>query len=276
MPFFQRLAAACSRNQSYLCIGLDPDPARLPVPDVLTFLRTVIDATADLACAYKPNAAFFEALGPGGWEVLVRTVEAVPDGVPVILDGKRGDIGSTAAAYARAAFDVAGADAVTANPYLGGDALAPFLEREDRGVYVLCRTSNPGARDLQDLAVQGEDGGTRPLYLAVAERARRWNRHGNVGLVVGATYPEEMQAVRRACPDLPFLVPGVGAQGGDLAAAVRAALDAGGGGFVIAASRQVLYAGDGREFAAAARRAAQELRDAVNRHREAALSAPPG
>ncbi|HEY8491638.1 MAG TPA: orotidine-5'-phosphate decarboxylase [Dehalococcoidia bacterium] len=273
MSFFQRLAAASGRNRSYLCIGLDPDPARLPVPDVLTFNRAVIEATADLACCYKPNAAFFEALGPQGWEVLVRTVEAVPDGIPVVLDAKRGDIGSTAAAYARAAFDVLGADAVTASPYLGEDALAPFLEWEDRGVYVLCRTSNPGARDVQDLRAVREDGTTVPLYLAVAERARGWNRAGNVGLVVGATYPEEMRAVRAACPELPFLVPGVGAQGGDLAAAVGAALDAEGGGFVIAVSRQVLYAGSGREFAAAARAAARELRDAINRHREAALAA---
>jgi orotidine-5'-phosphate decarboxylase len=205
-------------------------------------------------------------------DVLQRTVEAVPKGIPVIGDGKRGDIGSTAEAYARALFDVYGFDAATVNPYLGGDALAPFLERADRGVFVLCRTSNPGGADLQDRLIAA-DGGARPLYEVVAELARdRWNAHGNVGLVVGATYPEELGRIRQLCPDMTFLLPGVGAQGADVAAAVRNALDKGGGGFIITSSRQILYASSGKDYAQAARRAAQALRDEINRQREVALA----
>jgi orotidine-5'-phosphate decarboxylase len=208
-------------------------------------------------------------------DVLQRTVEAIPKGIPVIADGKRGDIGSTAEAYARALFDVFGFDAATVNPYLGGDAIAPFLERADRGVFVLCRTSNPGGADLQDRLIAA-DGGARPLYEVVAELARdKWNAHGNVGLVVGATYPEELGRIRQLCPDMTFLLPGVGAQGADVAAAVRNALDEGGGGFIITSSRQILYASSGRDYAQAARRAAQALRDEINRQREVALASRP-
>jgi orotidine-5'-phosphate decarboxylase len=275
VSFFHRLAAASSRNQSYLCVGLDPDPSRIPVPDVAAFNRAVIEATADLVCCYKPNVAFYEALGDEGMEVLVRTLEAVPEGIPVIGDAKRGDVGSTAAAYAKALFDVRGFDAVTVNGYGGEDAVAPFLERPDRGVYVWCRSSNPGAAELQDAPVAREDGSTLPFYLLLAERAAAWNRHGNVGLVAGATYPQDIRAIRERCPDLPLLVPGVGAQGGDLEAAVAAAVDANGGGFVISATRQVLYAGGRDDYAPAARAVARDLRDAINRHREAALSTTP-
>ena len=274
--FFAKLQEAIQRNHSFLCVGLDPDPARLPERDVAAFNRAIVEATADLVCVYKPNLAFYEALGPRGMDVLQRTVEAIPKGIPVIADGKRGDIGSTAEAYARALFDVYGFDAATVNPYLGGDALAPFLERADRGVFVLCRTSNPGGADLQDRLIAA-DGGTRPLYEVVAELARdRWNAHGNVGLVVGATYPEELGRIRQLCPDLTFLLPGVGAQGADVAAAVRNALDEGGGGFIITSSRQILYASSGKDYAQAARRAAQALRDEINRQREVALASRPG
>lgn len=270
--FFAKLREAIQRNHSFLCVGLDPDPARLPEKDVAAFNRAIVEATADVACVYKPNLAFYEALGPRGMDVLQRTVEAVPKGIPVIGDGKRGDIGSTAEAYARALFDVYGFDAATVNPYLGGDALAPFLERADRGVFVLCRTSNPGGADLQDRLIAA-DGRARPLYEVVAELARdRWNAHGNVGLVVGATYPEELGRIRQLCPDMTFLLPGVGAQGADVAAAVRNALDKGGGGFIITSSRQILYASSGKDYAQAARRAAQALRDEINRQREVALA----
>ncbi|MDP2949953.1 MAG: orotidine-5'-phosphate decarboxylase [Chloroflexota bacterium] len=274
--FFVKLREAVQRNHSFLCVGLDPDPSLLPEKDVLAFNRAIIEATADLACAYKPNLAFYEALGPAGLEVLQRTVEAVPEGVPTIADAKRGDIGNTAAAYARALFDVYGFDAATVNPYLGGDALGPFLERADKGVFVLCRTSNPGGADLQDRLVVA-DGGSRPLYEVVAELAQeKWNARGNVGLVVGATYPQELGRVRQLCPRLTFLLPGVGAQGADVAAAVGNALDEQGGGFIISSSRQILYASSGRDYAQAARRAAQALRDEINRQREAILAARSG
>jgi len=274
--FFAKLREAIQRNESFLCVGLDPDPSRLPERDVAAFNRAIVEATADLVCVYKPNLAFYEALGPQGMEVLHQTVEAIPKDIPVIGDAKRGDIGSTAQAYARALFDAYGFDAVTVNPYLGGDALAPFLERTDKGVFVLCRTSNPGGADLQDRLIGG-DGDGRPLYEVVAQLARdKWNVYGNVGLVVGATYPEELGRIRQLCPNMTFLLPGVGAQGADVAAAVRNALDEEGGGFIIASSRQILYASSGRDYAQAARGAAQALRDEINRQREAALASRSG
>ena len=268
MTFREKLRAAAARNHSLLCVGLDPQPSQIPIADVTAFHRAIIDATADLVCAYKPNSAFYEALGLDGWRTLADTVAAVPDGIPVILDGKRGDIGHSAAAYAVACFDVIGADAVTVSPYMGGDSLRPFFDRAEKTTFVLCRTSNPGAADLQDRATQGE-----PLYLRVASLAREWGRpHENAGLVVGASDVEALAAVRRRCPDLLILLPGIGAQGGDLAAAVAAGLDAEGGGLLVNASRSVLYASSGPDFAAAARSEAQRLRDAIN----AALDAPRG
>ena len=288
MSFFQKLARAVERNDSLLCVGLDPDPDRLPeglrakqggVGDVAAFQRAVIEATSDLVCAYKPNLAFYEALGEAGAEALRATLAAIPTDVPVIGDAKRGDVGHTARAYARALFDGWGFDAVTVSPYLGGDSVEPFLEREERGVFLLCRTSNPGARDFQDLPVLagegspgGEEGAARPLFEVVAERARQWNTRGNVGLVVGATYPEELGRLRELCPQMTFLVPGVGAQGGDLEACLHRGLDAGGSGLIINVSRQVLYASQGDDFAAAARRVALALRDEIGRLREAVLS----
>ncbi|HEU4326861.1 MAG TPA: orotidine-5'-phosphate decarboxylase [Roseiflexaceae bacterium] len=267
MSFHDLLAGASDRNRSLLCVGLDPDPARLPEElrtasdPVYSFCAALIEATADLACAFKPNIAFYEALGPTGMETLRRVIAAVPAGIPVILDAKRGDIGSTAEAYARAVFEQLGVNAVTLNPYLGGDSLAPFLRYRDRGCILLCKTSNPGSADVQDLMLA--DG--RPLYLEVARRAQQdWNSAGNVGLVVGATHPQELAAVRGLCPDMPLLVPGVGAQGGDLAAAVRGAVDARGGGALINVSRGIMYASDGPDFAEAARREALRLREAIN------------
>jgi orotidine-5'-phosphate decarboxylase len=271
--FFDKLERAAQRNGSLLCVGLDPDPAQMPVSDVAAFNRAIIEATAELVCAYKPNLAFYEALGERGLAALRDTLAAIPADIPVIADGKRNDIGNTAKAYARALFDELGVDAATVNPYLGGDAVEPFLEREEKAAFILCRTSNPGARDLQDLLVSAPGGGeARPLFEMVAEMARRWNSRGNVGLVVGATYPEELKRVRRLCPEMTFLVPGVGAQGGDVAAVIGNGLDKAGRGLIINVSRQVLYASREKDFAVAAAGAARQLRDEIARERERALA----
>jgi len=257
--FRAKYEAAAARSGSLLCVGLDPDPAQLPPGiDCLTFLRTVIEATADLVCCFKPNAAFFEADGAAGWEDLRATIAAAPADVPMLLDAKRGDVGHTSSFYARAVFETLDADAVTVSPYLGSDGIEPLRAYADRHSFVLCRTSNAGAREFQDLLVDG-----RPLYEHVAVRAQAWNTRGNVGLVVGATYPEEAARIRLLCPELLFLVPGVGAQQGDLQAAVRAARDAHGGGVLVNASRAVLYASRGADYAQAARAAARTLRDAI-------------
>ncbi|MFQ5342324.1 MAG: orotidine-5'-phosphate decarboxylase [Anaerolineae bacterium] len=251
--FFEMLEHTIEQNGSLLCVGLDPRLEWIPDRDVLGFNRRMVDATSDLACVYKPNVAFYEALGVEGLMALKATIDYIhARGLPVILDAKRGDIGSTARAYAQAAFDVWEVDAITVNPYLGGDALEPFIARQDRGVFVLCHTSNPGARDLQDLEVAG-----LPLYHHVAQLAGRWNQHGNIGLVIGATYPQEIAAIRAGAPDTWFLVPGVGAQGGDLEAAVSAGLNTAGHGLVINAARSIIYADDPRE-------AARDLRDRIN------------
>jgi orotidine-5'-phosphate decarboxylase len=234
---------------------------------LVTFNTAIVDATADLVCAYKPNAAFYERHGAAGWNALARTIAYIhshyPD-VPVLLDAKRGDIGSTAHAYADALFDTLGADAVTLHPYLGSDALQPFLRRADRGCFILAHTSNPGADEFQHLTLRTADGMEEPLYLAVARTvAQRWNANGNCGLVVGATYPEQLEVIRQAVGDLPLLIPGIGAQGGDLAAVMRVGLDSQGAGLLISASRSIIYASSGADFADAARREAQQLRDAI-------------
>lgn len=272
MSFRHKLARATEVNRSLLCVGLDPDPARIRNEDIGSLLCAVVEATSDLVCAYKANLAFYEQLGEAGYAALRKVLAAIPADVPTIADAKRGDVAHTAEAYARALFDQLGFDAATVNPYLGGDAVAPFVERPDRGAFIVCRTSNPGAVDLQDLPVTTE-AGQRPLYQAVAELAKGWDRHGNVGLVTGATYPDEMRALRTLCPDMPFLVPGIGAQAGELARSVQAGLDAHGGGLVINASRSVLYASEGGDFAAAARAAAVALRDEIERHRLAVQAA---
>ncbi len=267
--FRDRLSDAVRRNNSLLCIGLDPDPQLMPELDVAFFNRSIIDATSDLVCAYKPNLAFYEAMGTEGQDALHETISAIPKDIPVIGDAKRGDVGHTARAYARALFDVFGFDAVTVNPYLGFDSLEPFLEYPTRGVFVLCKTSNPGSQDFQGLPVGGDGA---PLYELVARRVQEWNVGGNMGLVVGATFPQELKRVREICPDMPLLIPGIGAQGGDLAWAVREGADSRGEGAIISASRQVLYASRGQDFAARARDQARRLRDEINQHREAALA----
>ena len=270
--FTHKLHSASETNQSLLCVGLDPDPRLMPIEDIFEFNRAIIDATHDLVCCYKPNLAFYEAFGPPGLEALHRTLEHIPDDIPVIGDAKRGDIGNTARAYAAALFDYYGFDAITANPYMGGDTLAPFLDYANRGVFVVCRTSNPGSGDFQSLAVTRDNGEQWPLYMEVAARCSDWNTSGNIGLVVGATYPEELREVRALCPDLPILLPGIGAQGGDLSASVANGLDSRGGGLVITSSRQVLYASRGSEFAQRAREMALELRDRINECRVEAAS----
>jgi orotidine-5'-phosphate decarboxylase len=270
MGFMEAVRARWTGADSLVCIGLDPEPAKFPPalrddPDaVFTFLRAIVDATADLACAFKPQIAHFAALGAElTLQRLVAHIHEAHPAVPVILDAKRGDIGSTAERYAVEAFDRYGADAVTVNPYLGRDSAQPFLDRADRGVVLLCRTSNPGAKDFQDL-----DCGGAPLYQRVAETiARDWNGNGNCLLVVGATWPGELAAVRALVGDLPFLVPGIGAQGGDVEAVVRAGRTADGTGLLVSSSRAILYAGNGDDYADAARAAAQDLRDTVNRFR---------
>jgi len=263
--FHARLDAAWSHTDSMLCVGLDPEPSKLPeglgrtAEGIVDFFRSIIAATADLACAYKPQIAHFSAIGAES--ALVDSIAAVRELAPhavVILDAKRGDIGSTAAMYAREAFDRYGADAVTLNPYLGGESLEPFLQREGRGTVVLCRTSNPGAGEIQDWPE------SNPLYAHVARLAvARWNPHGNLMLVAGATRPAELRQIRELAPDIPLLVPGLGAQGGDLEAAVEAGLDRRGRGLVVNSSRSILYAGRGPDFAAMARSEAERMRNAL-------------
>ncbi len=270
--FVDRLLECSRQKNSLLCVGLDVDPGRIPEPLrgrsdwVYEFNRGIIEATSDLVCAYKPNLGFYEALGLSGLEALERTLKAMPSDVLVVGDAKRGDIGHTAQAYARSLFDGFGFDAVTVNPYLGRDSVEPFLAREDRGVFLLCKTSNPGSGDFQDLVCAAPEG-SLPLYQVVALRARQWNSRGNLGLVVGATYPQQLAEVRRLAPELPLLIPGVGAQAGDLERTVVDGTDAAGERALINSSRQVIFASPGADWREAARRAASELRDAINGYR---------
>jgi orotidine-5'-phosphate decarboxylase len=275
MRFMQALRKRWSTADSLVCIGLDPEPAKFPAkfaddPDaIFAFCRDIADATADYACTFKPQIAYFAAHGAEqALQRLIAHLHAAHPGIPVILDAKRGDIGSTAQQYAAEAFDRYGADAATVNPYLGRDSLQPFLDREDRGVVILCRTSNPGAGDLQDLVVRSDGGKERPLYQHVAETvAHDWNGHGNCALVVGATWPAQLREVRAIVGDLPLLVPGVGAQGGDVEAVVANAKTADGTGLIVSSSRAILYASGGDDYADAARTAALALRDGINRYR---------
>lgn len=271
MTFIESLQHAWRRNNSLVCVGLDPEPSRFPQrfadddDAVFHFCRDIVDATADLVCCFKPQIAHFAALGA---EVvlqrLIAHIHTHQPGVPVILDAKRGDIGSTARHYASEAFDRYGADAVTVNPYLGRDSVQAFLDRADKGVVILCRTSNAGSGDLQDLDIDG-----RPLYQHVAHMvSREWNTHGNCLLVTGATYPEQLAEVRAIVGDLPLLVPGIGAQGGDVEAVLRNGQASDGRGLLISSSRAILYAGSNDDFADAARAATLALRDEINRWRQ--------
>ena len=271
MDFKTSLQAAWARNDSLLCVGLDPDPAKFPAAlkgrsdAILEFCKSIADATADLACAFKPQIAYFAAnRAEDQLEALIRHIHEKHPGIPVILDAKRGDIGATAEQYAREAFERYGADALTVNPYMGFDSVEPYLAWKERGVIVLCRTSNAGGSDLQFL----ETGG-RKLYQHVAELvATKWNAGGQCALVVGATFPAELAEVRRLVGDMPLLVPGIGAQGGDIEATVKSGRTAAGSGLMINSSRAILYAGKGEDYAEKARQAAIETRDAINRYRK--------
>lgn len=269
MHFMQSLQQAWARNDSLVCVGLDPEPAKFPVhlrdaPDaVFEFCRAIVDATADLACAFKPQIAHFAALrAENALERLIAHIHAKHPGVPVILDAKRGDIGSTAEQYALEAFDRYGADAVTLSPFMGFDSVAPYLKHEGKGAFLLCRTSNPGGSDLQGQRLADVEG--QPfLYEHVARLAQGpWNLNGQLGLVVGATYPAEIERVRELAPTVPLLIPGVGAQGGDAVATVRAGWrpDAP---IVVNSSRAIIYASSGDDFAEAAKTAARTMRDTL-------------
>ncbi len=271
MNFMQQLRKRWHEANSLLCVGLDPEPARFPPhlrdqPDaVFEFCREVVDATAQYVCAFKPQIAHFAALAAeDALQRLIAHIHGAHPGVPVILDSKRGDIGSTALHYAHEAFERFRADAVTVNPYLGRDSALPFLDRADKGVVVLCRTSNPGSGEFQDLRIDG-----RPLYQHVAQRvAQDWNGNNNCLLVIGATWPQELAEVRALVGDaLPFLVPGIGAQGGDVEAVLRQGADSQGAGLVISSSRAILYAGSGQDFVRASAAAARAQRDVINQFR---------
>ncbi len=273
--FMDRLRDRWAHADTLVCVGLDPEPAKFPAkfahdPDaIFHFCRDIVDATAPYVCAFKPQIAHFAAAhAEEALRMLILHIGFRYPDIPVILDSKRGDIGSTAQHYASEAFDRYGADAVTVNPYLGRDSVQPFLDRADKGVVILCRTSNPGAGDLQDMVLYDKSGSGRPLYQHVAEKiARDWNENDNCALVVGATWPEQLREVRAIVGDVPFLVPGVGAQGGDVAAVVTNARTRDGAGLVVSSSRAILYASSGDDYAEAAANAARALRDEINRHR---------
>ncbi|MDP9245571.1 MAG: orotidine-5'-phosphate decarboxylase [Chloroflexota bacterium] len=269
MTFLTKLAAASRARDSVICIGLDPESDRIPehlgrgAQAAVRFLRKIVSATSDHACCYKPNMAFFERYGSAGLDILGLTLQAIPSDIPVIIDAKRGDVPNTAAAYAEALFDRFHADAATVAPYIGMDGIAPFAEKGY--ALVLARTSNPGAGDFQDLLVDG-----RPLYEHVVERCVAAFPAEQCGFVVGSTYPAEAARLRSLAPDRLFLMPGVGAQGGEMASAIRAGLDARGGGVLPSASRSILYAESGAGFEAAASRVAAELKRQANDARTAA------
>lgn len=264
--FAARLDAVSERKNTLVCVGLDPDPRRIPINDVAEFNRRIVDATHELVAAYKPQMAYYEALGIPGLQALEATISHIRDVAPDVLivgDGKRGDMGSTATAYATAMFDIWGFDVVTVNAYQGSDTVEPFLQHPGRGIFVVCRTSNPSSRDFQDLRIDEE--GKPQLFQKVANAAERWDTGGNVGIVVGATFPMELRMLRRDHPHMPILVPGVGAQGGDVEAAVQAGADANGRGMLINSSRGITYASDdSKEFARYAKLACSTLQRQIN------------
>lgn len=265
MNFTDKLNERITKKQSLLCVGLDTVLEKIPAflrngeEPLFEFNKAIIDATADLAAAFKVNTAFYEAYGIEGWQALKKTFDYLPDNVIKIADAKRGDIGNTSAMYARSLFDWLGADAVTVNPLMGSDSVAPFLQYPDKGVFFLCLTSNPGSADLQHFS-----DGQQKFYQRVIHLVKSWNDKKNCGLVVGATHPQELAQVREQAPELPFLIPGIGAQGGDVEASVAAGTDQNGAGAIFNSSRAIIYAGSGEDFAEAARRAAQDTVDQLN------------
>lgn len=269
MNFQEKLDAAIEKNNSLLCVGLDPHETKLPAAvheSFFEFNKAIIDATHDVVCAYKPNSAFYEAQGASGYEELKKTCEYItktyPE-IPIILDFKRGDIGNTNDGYVAMAFDQLAVDAVTVHPYLGRESLEPFLIQKDKGIIILCRTSNKGSGEWQDLLVDG-----KPFYMHIAQHINlSWNENNNCLLVVGATYPEEMKKIRAVVGDMTFLVPGIGAQGGDVKKTVTAGLNSQKKGMIISASRSVIFASGGDDFAVRAREEALKLRDEINKYR---------
>jgi orotidine-5'-phosphate decarboxylase len=275
MNFLEKLLAVSRQQDTLLCVGLDPEIERLPsrlhnMPAdraITYFCQATIEATASYVCAFKPNLAFFEVLGPRGMYVFQDVIKTVPKNIPIIVDAKRGDLGNTARNYASAFFDVYDCDAVTVNPYLGYDSVAPFLAYQEKTIFFLCRTSNPSASDFQDLLVGEENEKKRYLYEEIAFRVQSWNKTGNCGLVVGATYPRELATIRSICPDMPILIPGVGAQGGDLEASVLAGVDKSGERAIISVSRAILFASDDDDFAVSVANEARKLRNCINEAR---------
>lgn len=260
MNFLEKLDKAVQKNNSLLCVGLDISLSSIPAhilkdtDPVFSFNKAVIDATGDLVCAYKPNMAFYEALGGYGLDALLKTIEYVPKHIPVILDAKRGDIGNTSAAYAKTVFEIFKADATTVNPYMGFDSIEPFWEYQEKGVFILCLTSNPSARDFQFF------GSDHKLYMEVARKTKEWNKFGNLGLVVGATKAESLGEIRNMVDDLPILVPGIGSQGGNLESSVKFGTTKNGGRAIFNVSRAVIYDSNPRTKA-------KNLRDEINRYR---------
>ena len=264
--FVDQLTAAAERNHSLLCVGLDPDPSLMPLNDVFEFNRAIIDATSDLVCAYKPNVAFYDGLGEEGHKALSRTLEHIPADIPVIGDSKRGDVQPTTRFHAKAMFEQWRFDAATINAYGGRDSVQPFLDYQEKGIFIWCRSTNPGAEEIQDLLVKPPDGSEAlPLYQWIAMLSQRWNDGNNVGLVVGATYPQELRRVRELCPHMPILIPGIGAQLGKLEDSVAFGTDSVGRNAIFNVSRSVLYASQDRnDFDKAANREARALRDRIN------------
>lgn len=262
--FQEKLGAAQKKNDSLVCVGLDPDLNMMAIQDVAEFNRAIIDATSDIACCYKPNLAFYEALGMDGLKALEKTIDCVPSHIPIIGDAKRGDIGSTAKAYADAMFLRWGFDATTISPYLGRDSVEPFIEHTDKGVLVLCHTSNPGSKDFQELYTNDE-GDQKPLYVRIATKALEWDIAGNIGLVFGATYSSQLMEIRQICPDMVILAPGIGAQGGDLLETVTYGTDKNGNNLIINSSRGIIYSSrDSTTFSESARQSAEDLRTQIN------------
>ena len=269
MKFLDKLHKVQRKNRSLLCIGLDTDASKLPKSlgaskgAVVQFNRLIIEATSDLVCAYKLNLAFYESLGERGWRTLSETLAVIPQNVITIGDGKRGDIGNTAEQYAQALYEDFGFDAATVNPYMGFDSVEPFIRSDHNCAFVLALTSNEGSNDFQRLNIGG-----RPLYERIVQASVKWNTKKNVGLVVGATHPKELQPIRKLAPTLPILIPGIGKQGGDLESAVRYGTDKNGKLALINASRSILYASTGKDFATAARTEALQLRDQIQKYRD--------
>lgn len=268
--FQKRLSNSIRKNNSLVCVGLDVDEEKIPSflfessdDPYVEFTTSIINETKDLVCAYKPNLAFYEALGEQGDRILRKTLAAIPDDIMVILDGKRNDIGNTAKKYAQALFEDLNGDAATVNPYLGIDGVKPFLDYQEACSFLLCRTSNPSAVDFQDLQIDGD-----PLYIHIAKTIKKWEKFGCCGLVVGATYPEELRKLRELMgEDSPFLIPGIGKQGGDVKKTVEYGTNAEGEMAVINSSRGIIYASDGKDFADAARQKTKSLRDMINMYR---------